>query len=75
VQKKYFHNKKLSDENKVEKKLSLISNADTKRVVDINILLNRVKLEEKNQIKQKIFFFSFVTVALSLFGTFITIIK
>ena len=75
MQKKYFHNKKLSDENKVEKKLSLISNADTKRVVDINILLNRVKLEEKNQIKQKIFFFSFVTVALSLFGTFITIIK
>ena len=75
MQKNYFNNKKLSDENKVEKKLSRISNLDTKRVVDINILLNRVKLEEKNQIKRKIFFFSFVTVALSLFGTFITIIK
>ena len=46
-----------------------------KNVVDINILLNRVKLEEKNEIKKKIIFFSFILLALGLFGTFITIIK
>tara|TARA_B100000787_G_scaffold142787_1_gene112258 strand:+ start:477 stop:704 length:228 start_codon:yes stop_codon:yes gene_type:complete len=75
MQNNYFHNNKLSDESKVKKKLPLIFNVDTKRVVDFNILLNRVKLEEKNEMKRKIFFFSFVTIVLGLFGTFITIIR
>ena len=73
--KNYFHNSKTNSENK-DKKISIQTfKTNTKTVVDINILLNRVKLEEKNQTKKKIFFFSFATLALSLFGTFIIIIK
>ena len=73
--KNYFHNGKLTNENKSKKKLPQSLNIDIKSVVDINILLNKVKIEEKNQIKRKIIFFSLVTTILILFGTFITIIK
>jgi hypothetical protein len=75
MQKNYFHNNKQINENKNYKELlpSFIEN--TKRVVDINILLNRVKIERKNEIKRKILFFSFTTLAITLFGAFITIIK
>ena len=75
MKKKYFHNNKLSNENKVKIKLFQTSDIDTKSVVDINILLNRVKIEEKKKIKEKIIFFSLVTIMLILFGTFISIIK
>tara|TARA_B100000795_G_scaffold183467_1_gene139122 strand:+ start:1089 stop:1316 length:228 start_codon:yes stop_codon:yes gene_type:complete len=75
MQKNYFHNNKQTNENKNYKELlpSFIEN--TKIVVDINILLNRVKIERKNEIKRKILFFSFTTLAITLFGAFITIIK
>ena len=66
MQKNYARNKKI---------LSRISNVRLKRVVDINILLNRVKIEEKNEIKKKIIFYSLITIALSLFVTFIMVIK
>ena len=74
MQKSYFYNSKLADENK-EKKFIQKSIASPKGVVDINILLNRVKSEEKNETKRKIIFFSFSIFALSLFGTFIIMIK
>jgi hypothetical protein len=73
MQKNYFYNNKPLDENKDKKKIIQIQN--TKSVVDINILLNRVKIEEKNETKRKIIFFSFVTLALTLFGTFVVIVK
>tara|TARA_B100000795_G_C22633066_1_gene373375 strand:- start:172 stop:399 length:228 start_codon:yes stop_codon:yes gene_type:complete len=75
MQKNIFHNNKNISENRDKKKLIQISNTKIKNVVDINILLNRVKIEEKNVTKRKIIFFSFVTITLSLFGTFIVIIK
>ena len=75
MQKTYFHNKKLANENNKKKQSTQTSNLDTKGVVDINILLNRVKKEEKNEKKKKIIFFTFATLAVSLFGTFIVIIK
>ena len=75
MQKSYFHNSKLANENKGRKKLPQSLNIDIKSVVDINILLNKVKIEEKNQIKRKIIFFSLVTTILILFGTFITFLK
>ena len=75
MQKTYFHNKKLANENNKKKQSKKTSNLDTKGVVDINILLNRVKSEEKNETKRKIIFFSFSIFALSLFGTFIIMIK
>ena len=71
----YFHNSKLANENKDKKKLPQSLNIDIKSVVDINILLNKVKIDEKNQIKRKIIFFSLVTTILILFGTFITFLK
>ena len=75
MQKYYFHNSKPISENKVEKKLTQIQKIETKSPVDINILLNRVKIEEKIETKKKIIFFSLVTFTLCLFGTFIIIIK
>jgi len=71
--KSYFHNHKSLNENK--KIFTLNSKINIKRAVDINMLLNRVRLEEKNELKKKIIFFSFSVFALSLFGTFIAIIK
>ena len=75
--KTYFHNykSKNEDNNYNKKRLIEIYNKEKKVPVDINILLNRVKMEEKNQIKKKIIFFSLTTLALSLFGTFVVIIK
>jgi len=75
MQKNYFHNGKSNNENKDEKKLPQSLNIDIKSVVDINILLNKVKIDEKNQIKSKIIFFSLVTTILILFGTFIAFLK
>ena len=75
MQKSYFHNGKSTNENKDEKKLPQSLNIDIKSIVDINILLNKVKIDEKNQIKRKIIFFSLVTTILILFGTFIAFLK
>ena len=75
MQKTYFHNYKLSNKNKVIKKNLQLGDINIKSVVDINILLNRVKVEEKNEIKRKIIFYSFITLILILFGSLIAIIK
>jgi len=75
MKKNYFHNNKLLNENRDKKKFIHISEVDKKSTVDINILLNRVKIEKINETKRKIIFFSFVTLALGLFATFITMIK
>tara|TARA_B100000768_G_C11018624_1_gene265171 strand:+ start:34 stop:267 length:234 start_codon:yes stop_codon:yes gene_type:complete len=75
--KTYFHNYKFKDENNNYNKKRFIElhNKEEKTPVDINILLNRVKMEEKNQTKKKIVFFSLTTLALSLFLILVTIIK
>tara|TARA_B110000858_G_C17354232_1_gene272351 strand:+ start:153 stop:377 length:225 start_codon:yes stop_codon:yes gene_type:complete len=71
-----FHprNNKSNNENKVQKNLIQISKTDTKSVVDINILLNRVKIEEKNEVKKKYVFFSSITLGLCLFFYFLTVV-
>ena len=73
----YFHNhNQILNEDSDKEKLSIQrTKIESKGVVDINILLNRVKIKERNEAKQKIIFFSFVSFALILFGTFITIMK
>ena len=75
MQKNYLHNKKLNNENSDKKKSLQSIGLDKSGVVDINILLNRVKIEKRNKMKRKIIFFSLVTLALSLFAIFIAIIK
>jgi len=71
----YFHNEKSIDQNINTKRLSEVNHIGEKRVVDINKLLNRVKIDKKKEIKQKIIFYSFVILGLSLLGTLITLLK
>ena len=75
MRKVYFHNKKSIDQNINTKKLSGAQYIRERQVVDINKLLNRVKIDQKNETKQKIIFYSFVILGLSLLGTLITFLK
>jgi hypothetical protein len=71
----YFHNKKSIDQNINTKRLSEAQLINGRQVVDINKLLNRVKIDQKNETKRKIIFYSFVILGLSLLGTLITFLK
>ena len=71
----YFPNKKSIDQNINTKRLSEAHQADEKQVVNINKLLNRVKIDQKNETKRKIIFYSLVILGLSLLGTLITFLK
>ena len=73
--KTYFHNSKHVSENKSQKKTIPTQYIDQKRIVDINKLLNAVRIEKKNETKKKIIFYSSVILTLGLFSTLITIIK
>ena len=75
MQKFYFHGGKYDSENKVQKKIIPSQFTDKKRIVDINKLLNRVKIDKKNETKRKIIFYSSLVLVLGLFSTFIIIIK
>ena len=75
MRKVYFHNGKSIDQNINTKRLSEAQNIDKKQVVDINKLLNRVKINQENETKRKIIFYSFTLLGLSLLGTLITILK
>ena len=71
----YFPNKKSIDQNIDSKRLSEAHQVDEKQAVNINKLLNRVKIDQKNEIKRKIIFYSVIIFGLSLIGTFIAVIK
>ena len=71
----YFHNDKSIDQNINEKRLSGVHHVNEKQVVDINKLLNRVKIDQKNETKRKIIFYSFTILGLSLLGTLIVFLK
>ena len=75
MQKTYFHNRKHISEKKVQKKTIPLKYIDQKRIVDINKLLNRVKIDQKNETKRKIIFYSSTVLGLSLLGTLITFLK
>ena len=75
MQKTYFHDNKHTSEKKFQKETITLQNIDQKRIVDINKLLNRVKIDQKNEKKQKIIFYSFIILGLSLLGTLITLLK
>ena len=72
---KIFDDNKSIRKNKVQKKTIPVQYIDQKRIVDINKLLNRVRIDKKNEIKRKIIFYSSAILALSLFSTFILVIK
>ena len=75
MRKVYFHNEKSIDQNINTKRLSEVNHIGEKQVVDINKLLNRVRIDQKNETKRKIIFYSFVILGLSLLGTLITLLK
>jgi hypothetical protein len=75
MRKMYFHNDKSINQNINKKKLSKVQSISEKQVVDINKLLNRVKIDQKNETKQKIIFYSSVISGLFLLGTLITLLK
>ena len=75
MQKTYFHDRKHISEKKINKKTIPLQYIDQKRIVDINKLLNRVKIDQKNETKRKIIFYSLVILGLSLLGTLITFLK
>ena len=70
-----FDNNKSKGESKSQKKNIPVQYIDQKRIVDINKLLNRVKIDQKNETKRKIIFYSLTILALGLFSTLIMIIK
>ena len=75
MQKTYFHDRIHSIEDKVKKKTIPLQYINQKKIVDINKLLNQVKMDKKDESKRKIIFYSFVILGLSLFGSLITFFK
>ena len=75
MQKTYFHNNKSFSENKVQKKTIPLQYTDKERIVDINKLLNRIKIDKKNENKRKIIFYSSTIITLLLFLILIINIK
>ena len=71
----YFHNEKSIDQNINTKRLSEVQQVSEKEVVDINKLLNRVKIDQKNETKKKFIFYSLTILSLSLLGTLIAVLK
>ena len=71
----YFHNEKSIDQNINTKRLSEVQQVSEKQVVDINKLLNRVKIDKKNETKRKFIFYSLTILSLSLLGALITVLK
>jgi|TARA_B100000780_G_scaffold254286_1_gene202330 hypothetical protein len=70
----FYNNKKLSEDFK-KKNLSQVIKKNHREVVDINKLLNRVKINKYNEKKRQIILFSAVTLLLIAIGTFISIVK
>ena len=64
---------------KIEDKYSLIKNLNFKsryfsdhiKTTNINILLNRVKIEKKNDLKKKVYLFSMMFLAIIIFSAII----
>lgn len=75
MQKNYFHNKKLYEENVNIKRKIKTQYSNKKITVDINKLLNRVKIDKRKELKKKIIFFSTIIIMLIFISTFTIIIK
>jgi len=67
-----FHNSKSVDENFEKIKLPHVIKKDQKEAVDINKLLNRVKINKYTEKKKQIIFFSLSTLLFIVAGTFIS---
>ena len=70
-----FDNNKYIIKSKSGKKNIPVQYIEQKKIVDINKLLNRVRMDKKNETKRNIIFCSSVILALGLFSTLITVIR
>ena len=70
----FHNNKSVAEVLKVKKTLQIL-NVTKKQNVDINKLLNRVKVEELNEKKKKLIFFSSGLLLIMSMGIFLLILK
>tara|TARA_B100000795_G_scaffold226528_1_gene182584 strand:- start:83 stop:310 length:228 start_codon:yes stop_codon:yes gene_type:complete len=75
VKKNIFYNDKQIEVELPIKKFSYLGETIQKSNVDINKLLNRVKVDQKIEKKKSFIFFSFAIFLLGLTGTFVSIIR
>ena len=75
MQSKIFHNTKYLEENLIVKNTTQVSYLHPKINVDVNRLLNRVKINEQSEKKKKVLFFCLGIILLSLMGIFVTAIR
>jgi hypothetical protein len=65
MQKTYFHDNKHISEKNDQKKAITVEQIKQKRRVDINKLLNRVRIEKNDENKRKIIFYSSIILTIS----------
>jgi len=65
MQKTYFHNNKHISEKNDQKKAIIVEQINQKKRVNINKLLNRVRIEKKDENKRKIIFYSSIILTIS----------
>ena len=65
MQKNYFHDNKHTSEKNDQKKAITVEQIKQNRRVDINKLLNRVRIEKKNENKKRIIFYSLIILSIS----------
>ena len=75
MSKNYLHNYNVSKTSVSNDELVKIITKKNPINVDINKLLNRVKLEEKNKRKQKLIYFGIVSAGVALMGIFISFVN
>jgi hypothetical protein len=72
MQKIYFHNNKHISEKNDQKKTISVEQFNQNRKVDINKLLNRVRLEKKSETKKNILVYC---LAVLVIGSFMILLK
>ena len=75
MSKNYLHNYNISKTTVSNDELIKNNYKKNPINVDINKLLNRVKLEEKNKRKQKLIYFGIVSAGVALMGIFISFVN
>ena len=75
MSKNYLHNYSISKTSVSNEELVKNNYKKNPINVDINKLLNRVKLEEKNKRKQKLIYFGIVSAGVALMGIFISFVN
>ena len=73
--KNYLHNYNISKTSVSNDELVKNNYKKNPISVDINKLLNRVKLEEKNKRKQKLIYLAIVSTGVALMGIFISFVN